>query len=72
MTNPVCRIYTDPIDDDETLLDVMDACIAFRLPFYYSTKQRVIRAQSRSAKKIRRLERELRTFNVPITKTYCK
>lgn len=68
----ICRIYTDPITSVDTLLDVMDACIAIKLPFYYSSMQNVIRAESRSIRRILKLEQELRLMKISYTKSYYR
>ena len=68
----ICRIYTDPITSVDTLLDVMDACIAIKLPFYYSSMQNIIRAESRSIRRILKLEQELRLMKISYTKSYYR
>lgn len=70
--SPICRLYTDPIKDSRTISEVMDACVDLKLPFYYSGRQRVIRAESRSLKRIIKLEFELRELRVSYTKTFYR
>ena len=69
---PICRIYTEPITDLGTIADVMEACVALRLPFYYSGRQRVVRAESRTPRRIMNFENELRALRVKYTKTFYR
>lgn len=67
----ICRIYTDTLGPED-LLAVMEACISLKFAFYYSGVQGIVRAETRSDARVRRLERELKARRIKYNKTYYR